>query len=142
MQSRAAWWLSRRRGSTAMWRSGRSAQSAAQTGSMLFRALPRSRRATFFDWSTSPNMWAALDTCGRWTIAPPTLPRSTVIRPSVSRMRSASLIEGFDTLNSEISSSCLPMIAPSATSPDMMRCRRTSATISASRGWRRCVLTM
>ena len=58
------------------------------------------------------------------------------MRPSVSRIRSASRMGGRLTPNSSSSSSCLGSMAPSASSPDRMRVRRAPATISARRGCR------
>ncbi len=83
-------------------------------------------------------MKAAASGLGACTTAPPMLPRRTVMRPSVSRMRSASRSDGRLTSNSSRSSSCLGSSFPSAISPLTMRLRKRDAMRSAIRGWRSC----
>src|SRR4051812_5144468 len=68
-----------------------------------------------------------------WTSAPPTLPRRTVMRPSVSRIRRASRAAGGPTSYSRMrTSSC----GTTASAPSRIWLRRLSATTSAIRGSR------
>ena len=81
-------------GTTVSARSTRRAHSAAHSGSSVRSPAPRSPSVTRRACSASPRWYAADDSSGRCTSAPPTLPRRTVTSPSVSRMRMASLIDG------------------------------------------------
>ncbi len=81
-------------------------------------------------------MCAVRSADGRCTTAPPTLPRRTEIRPSVSRMWIASRSAGGLTPNSVNRLSCDGRTSPSLSRPDRMSSRSREATISATRGWR------
>ena len=73
---------------------------------------------------------------GRCTTAPPMLPRWTWMRPSASRIRNASRIDGPLTPNCSSRVSSGGSRSPSFSSPSRMSSRMRSATTSASLGRR------
>ena len=122
--------------------SSRAAHIPAQIGSRCSSAPLTSAGVEDRDCNTMLIMCAVRSAEGRWTTAPPTLPRRTEIRPSVSRMWIASRSAGGLTPNSENRLSCDGSTSPSLSRPDRMSSRSREATISATRGWRmRCTTT-
>ena len=100
---------------------------------------PRRRRpaATLRACSTSAAVRAVIRSSGSWTTTPPRTPRTTVMRPSASRMRSASRSDGRDTPNRSTRSGSWPSESPSVSLPETIRDRSSSAmSCGFSRGGR------
>ena len=94
-------------------RSGRRAASPKQIGSRSSRAIARSLSMTFSVCRTKPKENAALAAFGTRTVAPPILPRRTVMSPSASSIRRPSRSEGWLTRNRASRSSCRGRLSPS-----------------------------
>ena len=98
-------------------RSSRAAHMPAQIGSRCISAPLTSAGVESRDCSTMLIMCAVRSADGRCTTAPPTLPRRTEIRPSVSRMWMASRSAGGLTPNSPSRLSCAGSTSPSLQPP-------------------------
>ena len=70
---------------------------------------------------------AVIRSSGSWTITPPCTPRTTVMRFSASRMRSASRSDGRETPNRSTSSGSRPSESPSQSLPLTIMARSSSA---------------
>src|SRR6185369_3654667 len=83
-------------------------------------------------------MWrVATPMSGRCTTAPPRAPRVTLMRPSDSRMRTASRSVGRDTPKAAMSSPSDDSVSPSFSSPRTIWLRSCLATSSAALGTRK-----
>src|SRR5579864_3971349 len=99
----------------------------AARGSSRLRASKTSASATLRAWRTRAAVRAVMRSFGSCTTTPPWTPRTTVTRPSASRIRSASRSEGRDTPKRSTRSGSWPNESPSASSPPTISARSSSA---------------
>ena len=99
-------------------------------GSITLRGLVHVAEGDVARLEHSAAVRAVMRSLGWWTITPPSTPRTTVISPSASRMRSASRSDGRETPKRSTRSGSRPSDSPSVSSPLTIRARSSSAICS------------